>query len=329
MYNKSIVRLTDKILEDKNASVSEKDAKKLASFTGTDLLDMIFGAHKITSAYVNSDIFKCTIINAKSGLCSQDCAFCAQSAHHQTQIVTYPLLSKKEMLENACEMEKYGATNFSMVTSGHRLTNREIETICETTREIKNKTGLTVCCSVGALSKTQAKNLKNSGITNYHHNLESAESYFPQICTTHSYEEDIETLTIASDAGLNACAGCIFGLGESWEQRIELAFALKKLNINRIPLNFLNPIPGTKLEKRQLLNPMEALKCIALYRYIHPHTDITICGGREPTLKDYQSWIFLAGANGVMIGNYLTTHGRDIQMDFDMIDTWQEMIRGH
>jgi biotin synthase len=237
------------------------------------------------------------------------------------------LLSKDEMVAAAMEMEKINATHFSMVTSGAKLTDSEIETVCKAAAEIKKKTNLSVCASLGMLTQKQAETLKKSGINHYHHNLETAESFFDQICTTHSYEEDIESVKIAADAGMAACSGCLLGLGESWEHRVELAMTLRKLNVSRIPINFLNPIPGTKLEHRQPLAPMEALKCIALFRFINPHTDITICGGREHTLKDYQSWIFMAGANGVMIGNYLTTRGRDMQMDLEMIAAWEDLRR--
>ena len=327
MLNKTVLLITEKIITNTTYAVSEKEALFLADLPGDDIIDLLACANRITSAFLPKEIFTCTIINAKSGHCSQDCAFCAQSAHHQTNIKTYTLLSKDEMVANAIEMEKTGATYFSMVTSGERLTDAEIETICSATTEIKTKTGLSVCGSLGMLTDNQAQALKQSGMTNYHHNLETAESFFDQICTTHTYAEDIETLKAATASGLLACSGCILGLGESWAQRVEVAFTLKELNVNRIPINFLNPIAGTRLEHQSPLAPMDALKSIALFRFINPQTDITICGGREHTLKDFQSWIFMAGANGVMIGNYLTTRGRDMQMDLEMIDTWQRLHR--
>lgn len=323
MNNTPLFKITENILNNNQADVSYDEAMALAQLSGDDIIDFLACAHKITSTYLPKEIFTCTIINAKSGHCSQDCAFCAQSAHHTSSIETYPLLNKDKMVAAALEMEKIRATHFSMVTSGEKLTDSEIETICSATTEIKNKTNLTVCASLGMLTQKQAEALQKSGISNYHHNLETSESFFDQICTTHSYEEDIETVKISADAGMAACSGCLLGLGESWEHRVELAMTLKKLKVSRIPINFLNPIPGTKLEHQQPLAPIEALKCIALFRFINPHTDITICGGRENALKDYQSWIFMAGANGVMIGNYLTTRGRDMQMDLEMIDAWQ------
>jgi len=335
MKNTPLFQITEKILKNKQASLSFNEAMTLAQVSGDEIIDLFTCAHKITSFYMPDEIFTCTIINAKSGHCSQDCAFCAQSSHHTTGIMTYPLLSEDEMVANAMEMEKTGATNFSMVTSGPKLSDSEIETICRAASRIKSKTNLTVCSSLGMLTRPQAQALKKNGITHYHHNLETAESFFDQICTTHDFSEDVDTIKMAAEAGLSVCSGCLFGLGESWKHRVELALTLKELNVKRIPINFLNPIPGTKLEHRQPLSPMDALKCIALFRFLTPLADITICGGREPTLRDYQSWIFMAGANGVMIGNNLfefipldlffdlTTRGRDIQMDLDMIDSWQ------
>lgn len=325
MSNKSIFEITEKILNDHTYAISEQEALVLSDLAGDDIIDFLAGANKITSAYLPKEIFTCTILNAKSGHCSQDCAFCAQSAHHQTEIKSYPLLCKEKMVANSLEMEKSGASFFSMVTSGERLTDAEIKIICSATAEIKAKTSLTICGSLGMLTENQASALKQNGMTNYHHNLETAESFFDRICTTHTYAEDIETLKAATASGLLACSGGILGLGESWAQRIELAFTLKNLKVKRIPINFLIPIPGTRLENQPSLSPMDALKSIALFRFINPQTDITICGGREHTLKDYQSWIFMAGANGVMIGNYLTTRGRDMQMDLEMINIWQRL----
>jgi len=323
MAHSIITELTEKILHDPAEGISEPEALKLAALPGKNLMDLIACAHRITTAFFPDKIFTCAIINAKSGRCSQDCAFCAQSGHHKTDAPTYPLMKREEMVDAALEMEKAGATCFSMVTSGERLTDEETDTICAATAEIKSKTRLSVSGSLGMLTADQALALKQNGMSRYHHNLETAESFFNQICTTHTYAQDIETLEAAEAAGLMTCAGGIIGLGENWAQRVELAFTLKKLGVDRIPLNFLNPIPGTRLAHRPLLSPMDALKSIALFRFILPRTDITICGGREITLKDFQSWIFPVGATGVMIGNYLTTRGRDITADREMIAAWE------
>lgn len=303
----------------KNEAVSYETAINIALLPPEHTIDIIALAGKIRSEFKTNRVFTCGITNAKSGLCSQDCAFCAQSAHHKTDLYEYPLLSADELLRRAVDMEKNGATHFSFVTSGYKLSQTEIDTICRCAEEIKKKGRLTLCASIGMLDEKSARQLVASGISKYHHNLETAESFFGEICTTHAYAEDIAAITDAKAAGLKICSGGIMGLGESWEQRVELAFTLRDLDVFSIPINFLNPISGTKMENRALLSPMEALKCIALFRIIHPIKGITICGGREVTLKDFQSWVFLAGANGLMIGNYLTTKGRDIHMDIEMI----------
>ncbi len=325
MYNRFLQSLSERIISGSSNGISEDEAMILVRLPDTQIMDLLLAAHKITAAFKQENIFTCTIINAKSGRCSQDCAFCAQSSHYQTGAPVYPLMTKTEMFAQALEMEKIGATHFSMVTSGYRLNDAEIEVICETTVKIRQKTNLVVCCSPGIISRHQAKRLHESGVTHYHHNLETAPSYYDHICTTRAYSENIDSLKIAADTGLAICSGCIFGLGESWEQRVELGFTLKNLSVPRIPINFLNPIPGTKLQHMRLLQPFEALKCIALMRIIHPQADITICGGRDVTLKDYQSWVFMAGANGLMIGNYLTTQGRNLSKDLEMIREWQRL----
>lgn len=319
MFNEKIITITEKIMEDAGNSISYEEACELSALPVDDTIDLIMCANKIRNKYKKNNIFTCSIINAKSGFCSENCAFCAQSAHHKTKIETYPLLSEEKLVDNALQMYEAGATKYSMVTSGYMLTEEEIETISRAASIIKEKTNLLICGSLGMLTEPMARQLKNNGVTTYHHNLETARSHFDRICTTHDYDEDIETVKFAQSAGLKACSGGILGLGETWEQRVELAFTLKALDVDIIPINFLNPVAGTRMENMPLLLPMEALKCIALFRFINPGKDITICGGREVTLKDYQSWTFMAGANGLMIGNYLTTQGRNAEMDTAMI----------
>lgn len=282
-------------------------------------MDFITCADRIRNHYKGNRVFTCAIINAKSGRCSEDCAFCAQSSHHKTGVQIYPLKSEEELMGYAMRMHEVGASNYSMVTSGYALTDSEMTRVTHVASNVNAKTGLKVCASLGMLNESTARHLRANGVRRYHHNLETARSHFDQICTTHDYEEDLETVRIAKAAGLEVCSGCIMGLGESWEQRVELAMTLRVLNVDSIPLNFLNPIAGTRMEKWPLLTPMEALRCIALFRFIHPQRDIPICGGREVTLKDFQSWVFMAGANGLMIGDYLTTKGRSTAMDLEMI----------
>ncbi len=319
MIPENLSQVLEKIIETPDVPLSVAQACELAALPDEATLDILMWANRIRERYKKKQVFLCAIINAKSGRCSEDCAFCAQSGHHHTGVKIYPMMGMEEMAAQGMRMKKAGATQFSMVTSGFNPDDRELRTVVNTAASLVEKTDLNVCASLGGLTHTQAWTLKQGGVSTYHHNLETAKSYFDRICTTHAYEDDIDTLKVAKEAGFRVCSGGILGLGESWEQRVELAFTLKDLDVDAIPINFLNPIPGTPMEKMPLMPPMEALKAVALFRIINSTKDITLCGGREKTLKDFQSWGFLAGANGMMLGNYLTTEGRNAAMDMEMI----------
>jgi len=319
MFNSTILNIAEKIATYDDWRISRDQALALIPENPEAAMDLISCANKIRQWFHQQQIFKCGIINAKSGRCPENCAFCAQSAHHRSSIAEYALRDVDALVQTGLRLAAGGANNYSMVTSGTALDDADIDTVCQATEILRAKSDLRICASLGMLTNRSARKLKAAGVTRYHHNLETARSYFPQICTTHDYEEDIQTLLMARQAGLELCSGGIFGMGESWEQRVEMAFLLKELDVDAIPINFLNPIEGTALAQRPLMPPLEALACIALYRFIHPRKEITVCGGREVTLRDFQSWVFFAGANGLMVGNYLTTRGRDIEMDLEMI----------
>jgi biotin synthase len=318
MFHQGFIRMAESIVNG-DGEITEQQALELAAADPKDTMDLIACAGKIRQHFMPHSAFKCAIINAKSGMCPEDCAFCAQSAHHSTGAEVYDLLSEEALEAKGLEMAAAGATNYSVVTSGTSLTEEEVETVCRVARRLGSETRLTLCASVGLLSLDAAQKLNAAGISRYHHNLETARSHFETICSTHDYDDDLETVRAAKAAGMAVCSGGIFGMGESWAQRVELAFTLKELDVDSVPVNFLNPIEGTRLAGQPLLPPMEALKVIALYRFIFPQKDITICGGREATLKDFQSWVFAAGANGLMVGNYLTTKGRNLEADLEMI----------
>jgi biotin synthase len=318
VFNQAFIRMATRIIQ-KNEAISREQALELAAADPEQTLDLIACAGKIRRHFTPGPVFKCAIVNAKSGLCSEDCAFCAQSAHHRTGAEIYDLLGAGHLEAEGLKAAASGATHFSIVTSGTALTDKDIDTVCRVASRLRTKTGLTLCASPGMLDLNAALKLKAAGVSRYHHNLETARSYFDAICTTHDYDDDINSLEVAKAAGLVVCSGGIFGMGESWSQRVELAFTLKELDVDSVPINFLNPIKGTRLQDHPKLPPLEALKVIALYRFIHPRKDITVCGGRETTLGDFQSWIFAAGANGLMVGNYLTTRGRSMEADAAMI----------
>ncbi len=300
--------------------ISLEAALALAHLPEEETPGLLVAARTIRRALRGPMVHRCTILNAKSGRCSEDCAFCAQSRHYATAAPVSPLVSAEAIVARGEAAAQAGADCFSIVTSGLRLNAVELATVCEAVAELRRRTPLEIAASLGLLSDTDAALLRAAGLTRYHHNLETAASYFARICTTHPYAEDLATVRRAKAHGLEVCCGGILGLGESWAQRIELAFTLRELGVERVPLNLLTPIPGTPLEDQPLLSPHDALKSIALFRFILPHAGITIAGGRGHVLRDYQSWIVLAGADGCMIGHYLTTPGRDLATDIAMLE---------
>jgi len=306
--------ITERILA--GGELSRSEAMELASLGGSDLFDLFVAASRVKERFVGNSIHLCSIINAKSGRCAEDCAFCAQSVHHDTDAPIYPLVGETGILAAAREAEKMGSCCFGIVTSGTAIRDgSELGRIRAALRSIRETTGISPSCSLGIIDLETAEALRQAGAVTYHHNLETARSFFPSICTTHDYEEDVATVRNAKQAGLKVCCGGIFGLGESMEQRIELALTLRELDVDSVPINFLNPIPGTRLAEADFLTPMECLRIIALYRLLLPGKRISVCGGRERNLRDLQSWIFFAGASGTMVGNYLTTSGRDLEQD--------------
>ena len=261
----------------------------------------------------------CAIVNAKSGRCSENCAFCAQSAHHQTDAPVHPFMSPARIARAAETMRDMGARRFGIVTSGLSPTGEDFRLLLESVRAVA-ALGMEADASCGVLSREQLALLKNAGLKAYHHNLETARSFFPQICTTHDYEQDVQTVRDALAEGLYVCSGGIFGLGESWSQRAELALTLRELGVDSVPVNFLIPIRGTRMAARALLSPEEALKILALLRFLLPEAHIRICGGRQTVFGQQRGLEPLeAGASGIMIGDYLTTGGLDAKADIEGI----------
>lgn len=276
-----------------------------------DLWLHIREASRLREAHFGRRVSLCVIINAKSGLCSEDCAFCSQAASSKAEIARYPLLPKEKLLEAARAAHAQGAARFSIVTSGKGVASaREQGEIVEAVAALREAVPLRVCASLGLADRPFLSELQAAGLYRFHHNLETAASFYPQICSTHSYKDRMATIEAAKDAGLSVCVGGIFGMGESLAQRYEMAQAIKHLAVDAIPLNFLHPLPGTRLAARPLLTPLEALKIIMAFRLTFPDKTIIICGGRQPTLRSLAPLIFAAGANALMTGDYLTTKGR-------------------
>ncbi|MFQ5901181.1 MAG: biotin synthase BioB [Thermodesulfobacteriota bacterium] len=328
MEQKTLLELEDKVLSGEVLTFEE--GMFIHDYPDGMVFDLLSSASRIRKRFKGDEIRLCSIINAKSGRCPEDCAFCAQSIRNKTGVKSYPMVEEDTILDAAGDALRNGAGEFSIVTSGKGVCKgNELKTIAGAIKGINRETPLESCASLGILDESALLTLREAGLKSYHHNLETSRSFFPSICTTHDYEEDVKVVGTAKRLGLHVCCGGVFGMGESREDRIELALTLRELKVDSIPINFLNPRPGTVLSDANYLTPMECVKIISTYRFIMPLREIIICGGREVNLRELQPLIFAAGANGMMIGNYLTTQGRDIGKDIQMIKDLGLKITSH
>jgi len=293
--------------------------QELNSLLKLPLLELLALANNIRKDSLGCAFELCSIINAKSGLCSQDCKFCAQSIKHSTDISVYPLKGKDEIIEAAQKAKDIGAKHFGIVASGNRLKPKELNLIASAISSIKNKIGIIVCASLGALATEELSILKEAGLARYHHNIETSARFYPQVVSTHNFSERINTIRAAKEIGLEVCSGGIIGMGETWQDRIDMALLLKELDVNSIPLNFLVPIKGTEFGHLKPLSGNDAVRTICIFRVILKDKIIKIAAGRETILKDFQALGFMAGANGMLIGGYLTIKGRSIKEDYQLI----------
>jgi len=305
----------------KGKSISYDQALQLESLTHEELDYLFIGTDRIREQFKGQDVKICSIVNAKSGRCVEDCSFCAQSSSFQTDSPEYEMMDVEEIVSAAKEAEAFGSNEFSIVASGTSLDDRkELDRVIEAIKRIKNETQLETCCSLGLMPIEHLKELKEAGLDRCHHNLETAKSHFDKIVSTHSYDDEVNAIQNAKTAGLQVCVGGIFGMGESFAQRAELGFSIRELGTQSFPINFLKPIEGTGLSHLEPLEHYEALRTISLLRLILPDIDLFVCGGREEVLTDQQERLFSAGANGILGGNYLTTKGQDPKKDIDMIE---------
>lgn len=300
--------------------------KKIKSILKNDLFEIIRQSSQVFKKYNKPGIDLCSIVNAKSGACSEDCKFCAQSAHYDTHVETYALRSIDDILKAAESARQNGVKHFGIVTSGHGLDNDDIEKIAQAIEKIRTKTGLKICTSLGTLTEEQMLILKNAGLSRYHHNIETSPAFYPRIVSTHSFQERVNTVKLIKKLGMEICSGGIIGLGESMDDRIDMALLLKELDVDSIPINILVPIKGTPLEQQQPLSMAEIIRTIAMFRLVLKDKTIKIAAGRESVLKDFQSLAFLAGANGMLIGGYLTIRGRSVDDDLKMAKNLVELI---
>ena len=306
----------------KGESISYEQALQLESLTREELDYLFIGTDRIRDRFKGKDVKICSIVNAKSGRCVEDCSFCAQSSSCQTDSPEYELMDVEEIVAAAKEAEAFGSNEFSIVASGTSLDDRkELDRVIEAVKRIKAETQLETCCSLGLMPLEHLKELKEAGLDRCHHNLETAKSHFDKIVSTHTYEDEVNAVQNAKNAGLQVCVGGIFGMGESFAQRAELAFSIRDLGTQSFPINFLKPVEGTGLEHLEPMPHYEALRTIALLRLVLPDIDLFVCGGREEVLADKQEQLFSAGANGILGGNYLTTKGQDPKRDIEMIES--------
>lgn len=283
-----------------------------------ELSELQAGAFLLQKHFRGNHIDLCTIVNGRSGRCSENCKYCAQSAYHHTGVEEYPLMSKEELFRHAKANQEGGANRFSIVTSGRALSGKEFETVLEAYKEMNDTLSIHLCASHGILTEEQLQKLYEAGVRQYHHNIETSKRYFPEICTSHTYDDRIKTIKLAQKAGLNVCSGGIIGMGETWADRIDMAISLSELNIKSIPINSLMAIPGTKLEGMPPLSGDDILRTIALFRFINPEADIRMAAGRK-LMPENGATAFKAGASASITGNMLTTSGTTMKDDLEIL----------
>lgn len=319
-------KLTDRIVA--GEQLSRDEALALTQIEGQDdILRLCEAADRVRQACCGNTVDLCSIVNIKSGNCSENCGFCAQSAHHPgNDSPIYGLKSTEDILAQAKAAEAAGAKRFCLVSQGRGLKynspkSQEFEQILATVQQIIAETSIKPCCALGEVTPEQAQALREAGVTRYNHNLEASENFFPEIVTTHSWRDRVETIKNIKAAGMQACTGGIMGMGESWEDRVDLALALRELDVESVPLNLLNPRVGTPLGEQSKLDAYEALKAIAIFRLILPKQILRYAGGREAVMGELQGLGLKSGINAMLIGHYLTTLGQPPEQDQAMLES--------
>lgn len=308
-----VIALKEKVL--KGYNINEDEAKELYN---ADINLLKEAANEIRKFFMQDNFDLCTIVNAKCGNCSENCKFCAQSAHHGKNVETYPLLDDRTIIDDAKKQKEKGILRYSIVTSGKKLSDEDVLNEARIIKKLKEECDIEICISNGLLSYDNFKILKEAGASRVHNNLEAAPSFFPSICTTHTIEDKIQALEDARRAGLEVCSGGIIGLGESREQRIEMAMTLRDLNVKSIPVNVLNPIPNTPFGDNEKLSEEEVIRTVAVYRFILKDSFIRLAGGRS-SFDDKGKAIFESGANAAISGDMLTTSGINTKSDLEIL----------
>ncbi len=313
-----INHLKEKVLN--CGELTEAEAMSLATLTTDEYEELLEAAAEITDRFGSRDFDSCSIINARSGRCPEDCKWCAQSAHHKTDIAVYQLVDHDTCMELADYNHRRGIGRFSLVTSGRTLSGKALDTVCDYYRELSEReSGMGLCASMGLLDSESLRRLHEAGVERYHCNLETAPSHFPTLCSTHTIDDKIKTIEAAREAGMEVCSGGIIGMGETMEQRVEFALTLRRIRPVSIPINVLSPIPGTPLENADPLTGRDILQTVAIFRMIHPHAVLRFAGGRALIDRETQRKALRIGINGSIMGDLLTTIGSQIDEDIAMI----------
>lgn len=313
----SIRDLKEKVLS--GGEISESEALVLADLTSDEYQELLEAAAEITERFGSREFDSCSIINARSGRCPEDCKWCAQSGHHKTEIAVYPLVDRDTCMALADYNRSKGIGRFSLVTSGHAMSGKALDTVCDYYRELSSSEGMGLCASMGLLGAEELRRLREAGVERYHCNLETAPSHFGTLCSTHTIEDKIRTIEAARETGMEICSGGIIGMGETMEQRIEFALTLRRIRPVSIPINILCPIPGTPLENADPLTSREILQTVAIFRLLHPHAVLRFAGGRALIDKETQREAMRVGINGAIMGDLLTTVGSQIDEDIEMV----------
>ncbi len=308
-----VTDLKEKVLN--GGLIDKSDAMQLWE---VDYDELCSAANEIREKFCSNNFDICTIVNGKSGKCSENCKFCSQSSFYHTCAGEYPLLDKESIVKEAMNNAEQGMLRFSIVTSGRRLNDKEVDIMCDVIREIRKNTDISICASFGLLNEEQYRKLKDAGVARIHNNIETSENNFPNVCTTHTFSDKINAIKAAQKAGLDICSGGIMGLGENNEDRVDMAFTLRELNVKSIPVNMLNPIPGTPFENNKKLTEKDMCRICAVYRFILPDAFIRLAGGRG-LMENKGRDCFLSGANAAISGNMLTTSGITFETDLALL----------
>ena len=316
--NQQIQQYAESILA--GQPLERADIDRLSKLSERHFDDLLYWANEIRKSNFGNTIKMCSIIPGRMGGCSEDCAFCAQSLHYDTAVDKTPqILDDEQIMAGAKEAKEKGVPNFGIVYSGKKVSQKELDRLIALTERIKSELSMGVCMSLGIVSDDNMQRLADAGVVRFNHNLETSERHFSEVVTTHKYKDRVRTIEAGLKAGMGVCAGGIFGIGETEQDRIDMALELRRLGVDMVPMNFLHPIEGTPLGNSEKMLPREILRIVALYRFILPKTHLKVAGGRVLNLRDMQSWIFYAGCTAILSGNYLTTAGRAIEDDLQML----------